>query len=126
MSTAANQSATSATGRLATTSKYNIRQGRTCFGGTRLPVDYLFTHIAEGGTIDGFLRNYDHVEREQVITAIKRAGALIVARGRDRKRYMRDRRERMRVAREMDNAIARGEPIPTRCDETRSLAGREL
>lgn len=69
------------------------RQGRTCFAGTRVTVDILFDHLAEGGTVDSFLEDYDHVSREQVVATIKRAGCVMVARGHARKKYLRRRRE---------------------------------
>ena len=76
----------------ATESVSGKRQGRTCFGGTRVTVDLLFAHLASGGTIDSFLAEYDHVGREQVVATLKRAGCIMVARGHERKRYLRERR----------------------------------
>ena len=78
----------------ATESVSGKRQGRTCFGGTRVTVDLLFAHLASGGTVDSFLAEYDHVGREQVVATLKRAGCIMVARGHQRKRYLRERRER--------------------------------
>ena len=69
------------------------RQGRTCFGGTRVTVDLLFVHLASGGNVDSFLAEYDHVGREQVVATLKRTGCIMVARGHERKRYLRERRE---------------------------------
>ena len=94
--------------RPATTSNYDVRQGRTCFGGTRLPVDHLFRHLAAGGTIEGFLENHDHVKREQVVATIKRAGYVLVARAPERRRYLRERRARWHEEREFDR------PLPPR------------
>ena len=79
----------------ATESVSGKRQGRTCFGGTRVTVDLLFVHLASGGTVDSFLAEYDHVGREQVVATLKRAGCIMVARGHERKRYLRERRERL-------------------------------
>ena len=79
----------------ATESISGKRQGRTCFGGTRVTVDLLFTHLASGGTVDSFLAEYDHVGREQVVATLKRAGCIMVARGHERKRYLRERRRRL-------------------------------
>ena len=79
----------------ATESVSGKRQGRTCFGGTRVTVDLLFAHLASGGTVDSFLAEYDHVGREQVVATLKRAGCIMVARGHERKRYLRERRERL-------------------------------
>ena len=79
----------------ATESVSGKRQGRTCFGGTRVTVDLLFAHLASGGTIDSFLAEYDHVGREQVVATLKRAGCIMVARGHERKRYLRERRARL-------------------------------
>ena len=79
----------------ATESVSGKRQGRTCFGGTRVTVDLLFTHLASGGTVDSFLAEYDHVGREQVVATLKRAGCIMVARGHERKRYLRERRRRL-------------------------------
>lgn len=92
---------------LATESVSGRRQGRTCFGGTRVTVDLLFAHLASGGTVDSFLAEYDHVGREQVVATLKRAGAIMVARGHERKRYLRERREG--AAR---TAVSRGHGIP--------------
>ena len=84
--------------RPATESVSGKRQGRTCFGGTRVTVDLLFTHLASGGTVDSFLAEYDHVGREQVVVTLKRAGCIMVARGHERKRYLRERRHRVAAA----------------------------
>ena len=82
----------------ATESISGKRQGRTCFGGTRVTVDLLFTHLASGGTVDSFLAEYDHIGREQVVATLKRAGYIMVARGYERKRYLRERRGRLAPA----------------------------
>ena len=105
--------------RPATTSNYDVRQGRTCFGGTRLPVDHLFRHLAAGGTIEGFLENHDHVKREQVVATIKRAGYVLVARAPERRRYLRERRARWCEEREFDDALPpRDEPHRVRTVKT--------
>ena len=57
-----------------------------------MTVDLLFTHLASGGTVDSFLAEYDHIGREQVVATLKRAGCIMVARGHERKRYLRERR----------------------------------
>lgn len=75
----------------ATDSHPDKRGGRTCFAGTRVTVDILFDHLAEGGTVDSFLEDYDTVVREQAVKTIKRAGNVMVARGHARKALRRQR-----------------------------------
>ena len=43
-----------------------IVSGAVVFKGTRVPVDALFENIAGGMSVEGFLRNFPTVEREQV------------------------------------------------------------
>ena len=38
--------------------------GVPCFAGTRVPVAYLFMHMAHGGTVDSFVEDYDSVSRD--------------------------------------------------------------
>ena len=76
----------------ATDSFPDKRQGRTCFAGTRVTVDLLFDYLAAGHTIDTFLEQYEGVSREQVVKTIRRAGAVMVARGAGRREFKRRRR----------------------------------
>ena len=76
----------------ATDSFPDKRQGRTCFAGTRVTVDLLFDYLAAGHTIDAFLEQYEGVAREQAVKTVKRAGAIMVARGRGRREFKRRRR----------------------------------
>ena len=65
------------------------RQGRTCFAGTRVTVDLLFDYLADGCTVEQFLEDYDGVTRDQAERVIRRAGAVMVARGPGRKEFRR-------------------------------------
>jgi uncharacterized protein (DUF433 family) len=48
----------------------NIMHGAPCFGGTRVAVETFFDHIEGGYTIDGFLKQFPTVRREQVIALL--------------------------------------------------------
>ena len=77
----------------ATDSFPDKRQGRTCFAGTRVTVDLLFDYLAAGHTIDTFLEQHEGVAREQAVRTIKRAGAVMVARGAGRREFKRRRKK---------------------------------
>ena len=68
------------------------KQGRTCFGGTRITVDTLFNWLASGGTMDSFLDNFDMVSREQAVKTLRRAGRVMTARGPRFQRELRKQR----------------------------------
>ena len=101
----------------ATDSVYGKRQGRTCFAGTRITVDILFDYLADGFTIDDFLKQFPYVERDQVTTTVKRAGAVMVARGRERKQYVRNQRKRHRIERETGEVLLDDDPLEPLANE---------
>ena len=51
--------------------------GIPVFRGTRLPMHYLFGHLADGVNLDEFLLDYPYPEREQAVRAIQ-LGALLL------------------------------------------------
>ena len=53
--------------------------GIPVFRGTRLPMHYLFGHLADGVSLDQFLLDYPYPEREQSVRAIRLGGLLLEA-----------------------------------------------
>ena len=53
--------------------------GIPVFRGTRLPMHYLFGHLADGVNLDEFLLDYPYPEREQAVRAIQLGGLLLEA-----------------------------------------------
>ena len=53
--------------------------GIPVFRGSRVPMRYLFGHLADGVTVDEYLLSFPSVEREQVVTAIELAGFMLEA-----------------------------------------------
>ena len=53
--------------------------GIPVFRGTRLPMRFLFGHLAGGVNLDEFLLDYPYPEREQAVRAIQLAGLLLEA-----------------------------------------------
>ena len=51
--------------------------GIPVFRGTRLPMHYLFGHLADGMNLDQFLLEYPYPEREQAVRAIHLGGLLL-------------------------------------------------
>jgi uncharacterized protein (DUF433 family) len=47
-----------------------IRGGAPVFKGTRIPFEILFDYLAEGSTIDDFIRNYPSISKEKVIDVL--------------------------------------------------------
>jgi uncharacterized protein (DUF433 family) len=47
--------------------------GRTCFRGTRVPVDALFENLEDGVSVDEFLDAFEGVTREQVVGVLEAA-----------------------------------------------------
>lgn len=45
--------------------------GVACFKGTRVPVEFLFQHLADGISLDEFLESYDSVTRDQAEQLLK-------------------------------------------------------
>jgi uncharacterized protein (DUF433 family) len=50
-----------------------IQGGTPCFAGTRVPIVSLFDHLKGGYTVDGFLKQFPSVKREQPIELIESA-----------------------------------------------------
>ena len=48
--------------------------GVPCFAGTRVPVAYLFIHMAHGGTVDSFVEDYDSVSRDLAVSFAQALG----------------------------------------------------
>ena len=48
--------------------------GVPCFAGTRVPVAYLFIHLAHGGTVDSFVEDYDSVSRDLAVSFAQALG----------------------------------------------------
>ena len=44
-----------------------IMHGTPCFTGTRVPVQTLLDYIEDGDTLDGFLRDFPAVTRDQAV-----------------------------------------------------------
>ena len=51
--------------------------GVPCFAGTRVPVAYLFIHLAHGGTVDSFVEDYDSVSRELAVSLVQALGEAL-------------------------------------------------
>ena len=49
------------------TSNPNVMHGTPCFAGTRVAVESFFDHLEAGYTVDGFLKQFPTVRREQVV-----------------------------------------------------------
>lgn len=56
-----------------------IMSGMPCFRGTRVPVKTLFDYLEHGHPLDEFLDDFPTVEKEQAITALEEARALLMA-----------------------------------------------
>jgi uncharacterized protein (DUF433 family) len=50
-----------------------IMSGTPVFVGTRVPVQSLFDYLKAGDTLDGFLRQFPSVKREQAVAALEQA-----------------------------------------------------
>ena len=48
--------------------------GQTCIAGTRIPVDYLFIHLAQGGTIHSFIDEYEWIKPDLLKELLQFAG----------------------------------------------------
>ena len=53
-----------------------IMGGQPVFKGTRVPIESLFLHLAEGISVDDFIRDFPTVSKEQASTIIKIAGKI--------------------------------------------------
>jgi uncharacterized protein (DUF433 family) len=54
-----------------------ILGGTPVFNGTRVPIKNLFDYLETGETIEGFLRDFDTVTREQVLKVLELSELLI-------------------------------------------------
>ncbi len=54
-----------------------ILNGTPVFTGTRVPVESLFQHLAEGATLNEFLEDFPTVSRKQAIELLALAEKLI-------------------------------------------------
>jgi uncharacterized protein (DUF433 family) len=48
-----------------------ILGGKPVFSGTRLPVETLFTHLADGLSLDDYLETFPSVTREQAVAVLR-------------------------------------------------------
>lgn len=53
--------------------------GRTCFRGTRVPVDALFENLEDGVSVNEFLDAFEGVTREQVVGVLEAARLTLAA-----------------------------------------------
>jgi uncharacterized protein (DUF433 family) len=56
----------------------DIMHGTPCFAGTRVPVQTLFDFLETGESIDGFLKVYPYIRREQVHTFLELSKDLTI------------------------------------------------
>ena len=56
-----------------------ILGGTPVFVGTRVPVQSLFDYLEGGETLDGFLRQFPSVSRDQAIAALALARTTLIA-----------------------------------------------
>lgn len=47
--------------------------GTPCFFGTRVPVKTLFDYLGSGHTVEGFLADFDDIDREHVTALLEQA-----------------------------------------------------
>ena len=52
-----------------------ILGGTPCFKGTRVPIQNLYDHLMENGTIDAFVDDFPTVERQQVLDVLELANS---------------------------------------------------
>jgi len=57
----------------------DVMGGTPVFAGTRVPVQTLLDYLEGGEAIDDFLEGFPTVNREQVVTFLEEAKALMVA-----------------------------------------------
>ena len=51
--------------------------GVPCFAGTRVPVAYLFIHMAHDGTVDSFVEDYNSVSRDLAVSFAQALGETL-------------------------------------------------
>ena len=54
-----------------------VMHGTPVFFGTRVPVKNLIDYLEAGDTLEGFLRSFPTVTREQAVAALELAGDLL-------------------------------------------------
>ena len=53
-----------------------ICHGQACIKGTRIPVHQIVSMLANGDTIEGLLRAYPHINREDINACLEYAATL--------------------------------------------------
>ena len=53
------------------TSNPDVMGGRRVFRGTRVPVEVLFENLADGLTVDDILREYETLDRHDVVKVLE-------------------------------------------------------
>mgnify|MGYP003460750223 CR=1 FL=1 len=54
----------------------NICHGQACIKGTRVPVHQIVAMLGNGDTIEGLLKSYPHLSREDILAALSYAAYL--------------------------------------------------
>ncbi len=54
----------------------SICHGQACIKGTRIPVHQIVSMLANGDTVEGLLRAYPHIEREDINACLEYAATL--------------------------------------------------
>ena len=57
----------------------DIQSGAPVFARTRVPVQNLFDYLEEGDSLDGFLKQFPSVPRDQAIAVLEKARVSLVA-----------------------------------------------
>lgn len=60
----------------------DIQSGAPVFAGTRVPVQNLFDYLAEGDSLDVFLKQFPSVTREQALAVLEQTRVSLVAKAR--------------------------------------------
>lgn len=60
----------------------DIQSGAPVFAGARVPVQNLFDYLAEGDSLDVFLKQFSSVTREQALAVLEQTRVSLVANGR--------------------------------------------
>lgn len=51
--------------------------GKPTFAGTRISVELILEELADGASVDDLLREYPHLNREQILEAVRYAAQVI-------------------------------------------------
>ena len=54
----------------------NVCHGQVCIKGTRIPVHQIVHMLANGDTIEGFLKEYPSLTREDILSCLEYAAEL--------------------------------------------------